>query len=432
MNKHNESILFVDDEPSILSALRRLFRKSDYDCSFANSGQEGLTILEEKPIDLIVSDMRMPQMSGAEFLATVKERWPNTIRMLLTGHSDIGATIEALNKGGIYRYISKPWDDDEFKQIIEEGLRIRRLEREKEELLNLTQEQNKKLQKFNEELEKQVKARTAEIQQTADMLDLAYKELGKSYDKFIRICSSIISSRVFLNQQKASTVADLTKQVCKAANFTEEETNQIYYAALLHELGKLGLPDEILALPESMLNDTQKERYYKYPTIGEMILMSIEGLEEASIVIRHHMERFDGKGYPDHLAGKSIPKGARLLRATHDFIGLQLGTIEKQAMTSGQAYVYMQKNVSKIYDPGVVKIIEKYKNAFEVRSDGTTELRIDSFNLKSGMIVARDILNRNGIMLISKGYHLTNTIIEKLLMFEKLENYKLEIYIQKE
>ncbi len=432
MAKTGETILFVDDEPAILSSLRRLFRRTGYKSVFAESGAEGLEVLELEEIDLVVSDMRMPEMNGAEFLTHVKQRWPDTIRMLLTGHSDISATIEALNKGGIYRYISKPWDDDELKQIVADGLRIRTLEREKQELLELTQTQNTKLQQFNEKLEQKVKDRTAEIQQTAEMLDLAYKELGKSYDMFIRVLSSIISSRFYESKQKASTVADLTRTICDAAKFKDEETKHIYYAALLHELGKLGFPDEILNLPEVMLNPAQVEKYRTYPTVGEMTLLSIEGLEPSANIIRHHMERYDGTGYPDRLNGKKIPKGARLLRATHDFIALQLGTIEQRAMTSDQAYAFLQSNAAKIYDPSVVKIIGKYKDAYEISYNDTYELKIESFHLEPGMIVTRDVLNKNGIMLISKGYKLTEPIINKLLMFEKLENYKLEIFVKKE
>jgi len=137
-----ETVLFVDDEAPILSSLKRLFRKASFNCCFAESGEEGLKLLEGQTVDLIVSDMRMPKMSGAEFLAIARTKWPDTMRILLTGHSDISATIDALNKGGIYRYISKPWNDQELEEAIEQSLRLRRLERERVELLALTQEQN--------------------------------------------------------------------------------------------------------------------------------------------------------------------------------------------------------------------------------------------------------------------------------------------------
>ncbi|WP_291316625.1 response regulator [Desulfuromonas sp.] len=105
-------VLFVDDEKSILNALQRLLMEEDYEVITANSGEEGLEILrEEERIGLIVSDQRMPGLSGAQFLEQAKEMAPEALRIMLTGYADINATIDAINKGGACRYISKPWDD---------------------------------------------------------------------------------------------------------------------------------------------------------------------------------------------------------------------------------------------------------------------------------------------------------------------------------
>ncbi|MDA0191736.1 MAG: response regulator, partial [Proteobacteria bacterium] len=106
-------LLCVDDEPNILSALRRLFRQGGYDVVVAGSGAEGLLRMEEGSFDLVISDMRMPEMDGARFLEQVRRRWPDTVRILLTGYADISSTVEAINKGEIYRYLSKPWNDDD-------------------------------------------------------------------------------------------------------------------------------------------------------------------------------------------------------------------------------------------------------------------------------------------------------------------------------
>src|SRR5487761_2285976 len=107
-------ILFVDDEANILSSLKRLFRPFGYQIFTAESGSQGLEIMEREKIDLVVSDMRMPEMNGAQFLEKVRAGWPDTIRILLTGFAEIRATIDAINKGQIYRYISKPWEDNDI------------------------------------------------------------------------------------------------------------------------------------------------------------------------------------------------------------------------------------------------------------------------------------------------------------------------------
>src|SRR5689334_11966231 len=109
-------ILFVDDEQSILNTLKRIFMPENYTVFTALSAEEGLEILDKNPVDIVVSDMRMPQMNGSEFLKIVAQKYPFTKRLLLTGHADISAAISAINEGGIDYYLSKPWKND---QIIE-------------------------------------------------------------------------------------------------------------------------------------------------------------------------------------------------------------------------------------------------------------------------------------------------------------------------
>jgi response regulator RpfG family c-di-GMP phosphodiesterase len=117
--------LFVDDEISILVALRRLCRNTDWDIYTAESGDEGLAVISEHTIDLVVSDMRMPKMNGAEFLEQVVKQSPSTVRILLTGYSDVAATIAAIDKGKIFCHCTKPWDNDEFREILKEAIASR-------------------------------------------------------------------------------------------------------------------------------------------------------------------------------------------------------------------------------------------------------------------------------------------------------------------
>lgn len=116
------TILFVDDEDNILSALKRLMRKTDYDCLFANSGAAALEMLEGRDVDIIISDMKMPEMNGAELLAEVARLHPETIRIVLSGYSEQSAIMEAINSGRIWGFIHKPWNDAELKQIIEHAI----------------------------------------------------------------------------------------------------------------------------------------------------------------------------------------------------------------------------------------------------------------------------------------------------------------------
>jgi len=121
------TILFVDDEENILSSLVRLFRKEDYDLLTATGGEEGLKIVESREISLVISDHMMPGMTGVDFLTRVKDISPDTIRIMLTGYADLEAAISAINKGEVYRFISKPWNDEELKLTVRQSLDYRDL-----------------------------------------------------------------------------------------------------------------------------------------------------------------------------------------------------------------------------------------------------------------------------------------------------------------
>ena len=136
------AILFVDDETNVLKALRRLFHNEAYVAYFASSGAEGLEILRENAVDLIISDMRMPEMNGAEFLSQVFMHWPETIRILLTGYADLQSTIDAVNKGRIYNYCNKPWHDDELKLLVRNALEQKRLREQRDRLSEIVRQQN--------------------------------------------------------------------------------------------------------------------------------------------------------------------------------------------------------------------------------------------------------------------------------------------------
>lgn len=125
--RNTEGVLFVDDEKHILCSLKRLIKALKLNVYTAESGKLGLEILAEHKVDLIVSDMRMPEMDGATFLTEAKSAQPEALRILLTGYADIESTVKALNKGEISRYISKPWDDEEMLATISEVLKLKRL-----------------------------------------------------------------------------------------------------------------------------------------------------------------------------------------------------------------------------------------------------------------------------------------------------------------
>lgn len=164
MTDQDITILCVDDEANVLKALRRLFMDEDYDILTAESGEQGLEILNETPgLQVVISDYRMPSMNGVDFLKKVYERQPETVRIVLSGYADTAAIVSAINEGQIYKFIPKPWNDDELRVTIAKAVELYFLQRENNDLSRELQATNEELKIINDNLEKMVQERSEEI-----------------------------------------------------------------------------------------------------------------------------------------------------------------------------------------------------------------------------------------------------------------------------
>ena len=352
------TLLFVDDEPSILSALRRLFRPQGYRIFVAEGGAAGLALLETEKVDLIISDMRMPEMDGATFLKEVRKRWPETMRILLTGYADVTSTVAAINEGEIYRYIAKPWDDIEIVKTVQEALERQQLEAENRRLTALTQSQNDELKTLNTSLEQKVAERTAELSQALSFVEQTHGELKKSFLTSVQVFAGLVELRSGPGGARLAghgrRVAEMSRTLAQRMGLSDTEAQNIMLAGLLHDIGKLGLPDELLAKPFNVLTPEQRAQVIKHPQIGQNILMAIEKFREAAVLVRHHHECFDGSGYPDRLAGIAIPKGSRILAVANDYDALQIGTLAQRPLRPEEALEFLIDNRGKRYDPVVL------------------------------------------------------------------------------
>ncbi|MFA6284152.1 MAG: response regulator, partial [Desulfurivibrionaceae bacterium] len=142
----NVTILCVDDEANVLKSLKRLFLDEEYEILTAESGKEGLALLEQhEPVQVVISDYRMPEMDGVAFFKEVHERWPDTVRIVLSGYADTAVVVAAINEGQVYKFIPKPWNDDELKVAIAKAL-------ERYFLVKANNELNEELRQANDEL----------------------------------------------------------------------------------------------------------------------------------------------------------------------------------------------------------------------------------------------------------------------------------------
>jgi response regulator RpfG family c-di-GMP phosphodiesterase len=407
----NASLLLVDDEENILRSLQRTLRKEPYTIHTASSGDGALALLDGQKFDLVISDARMPGMDGPTLLAEIKRKWPWCIRILLTGYTDINSTIKAINDGQIYRYISKPWDDEELKLVIRQALAFQYSERRRLALEKLTRKQNKELQALNAGLEEKVQARTEELKETADMLDLAYQELKRSYVTATEVISTLINERLPADQRPNAKVIALVKAYADYCQLDDDLARDLYMAAALYNLGKLGWPDELFRAPSDLLSRDQRREYMKYPINGEQLLMALEPLKETARIIRHHQEKWNGYGVPERLEGTNIPLGSRILRLAVDFMELQYGLILERRVSRENALKLIKRYRERLYDP---ELADRFlAMCVEVAPDMEHEdpdiAALDTLRLEAGML------------LLNEGKKLTSMLIDKLVAFEKGE-----------
>ncbi len=417
------TILCVDDEPNILSSLRRLFRPHGYRVLVADSGAAGLAMLEQEEVDLVISDMRMPEMDGAQFLEHVRARWPDTIRLLLTGYSDIGSILAAINRGEIYRYITKPWDDNDIGLVVRHALERRTLERDKVRLEQLTRDQNDELKALNQSLEAKVQARTAQLKASHDAIVAVNDKLKSNFITTIKILSSMIEMRGANMSGHARRVADLARRIAVKMGLDAKQTQDVFIAALLHDIGKMGFSDDLLAMTVNAMAGDNLGMFRKHPVRAADLLMPLEDLRGVAAIIRAHMERFDGAGFPDGISAFTIPLGARILALASDYDNLQIGALVQRRVQPEDAKKLVYDSSGRRYDPDVVA-------AFRALTDGDVpeqprDMEVLSEELKPGMALSRDLISRDGLMLLSADHVLDERLIRQVQDFEAKQEVRL-------
>jgi response regulator RpfG family c-di-GMP phosphodiesterase len=421
------TLLLVDDETSVLSALRRLFRAQGYAVEQASSGAGGLAVLAEKRVDLVISDMRMPEMDGAAFLEQVRNRYPDTVRLLLTGYSDVGATIAAINRGEIHRYLAKPWDDQDLLLVVQEALRRRDLELQNAQLLALTKSQNNELQDLNRTLEARVASRTAELEQINQMLEAAYEEMNANFTLAITVFSGMLEMRQGRMAGHARRVGNLAGRMATLLGLKGPKHQDVVLAAQLHDIGKLGFPDAMLAKPVSMYSPSEVVRYQRHTIDGEAALMAMDKLRNAATLIRQHHERFDGRGFPDQLSGDDILLGARIISVASDYDGLESGNLSEKALTPEQTLLLIEQGVgSRYHAPVVAALFEAIK---EIEQETTASVELDLRDIQPHMVLARDLQTPKGAILLPAGHRFDAAMVDRVISLSRRSETHLSVHV---
>ena len=416
------TLLAVDDEPNILAALQRLLRATGWRILTAGHAEEALALLATEPVDAVLSDMRMPGMDGVQLLERVSMGWPRAVRLLLTGQADLGSTIEAINRGRLHRYITKPWNDDELVLTLRQVAQNQQLEADKRALEQLTLQQNDELKALNAELEARVASRTGELAS-------AHDKLKRNYLASIKAFAALIELRGSAQVGHARQVADLARRIAQGMTLDAVTTHDLPIAALLHDIGHIGLSDALLARPLSRLGGDELRRYRLHPVLGEQALLASDDMQGVAPLIRAHHERWDGQGFPDGLRGAAIPLGARILAVADSFEDLRSGRIDGQPLSPLEARRTVLAGRGRQFDPAVVDAFAGLFSAAPPRP-APPALRLGTADLRAGQTLTQDLVSPEGVLLLSAGQRLNDDLIGRIRAFERKHDLALALAVQ--
>lgn len=424
-------VLFVDDEENILKALRRLFIGEDFEVIIAPSGAEALKIVNSRDdCAVVVSDQRMPGMTGVEFLAQVRKKAPFAVRILLTGYADIQAAMDSINRGGIYRYLTKPWQDDDLLNTVRTAHQQYQLLRENLRLNALVKKQNAELKRWNADLEILVQEQTEEIQHNYDKLKKFNLHLRANFKSMIAALSDLLEMRDKRMRSHAQNVAEIASMVAYAMNMTTTERENMVVAALLHDIGKIGMPDVMLLVAADKMDEAELEEYRAHPIRGQAALDRIEDLRETATIIRHHHEHYDGSGFPDGLRHRKIPLASRII-CLIDFIDREVRRYQGDSGIS-LAFKRVHQNSGTVFDPKLIGVVEPEARKFyskRLPKAEFVEMELHPKDLAVGMTLSRDFYSGTGILLLSKATVLNETSLVLLRRYARLDPGKRGVFV---
>jgi len=366
-SKERERILCVDDEPSILDGLR-LHLGRRYDVMTAPSGMAGLENLERHGgTAVVLSDMRMPNMDGATFLTRAKQVAPDTVRILLTGQTDLNSFVTAINEGQIFRFLTKPCPPDQLLENVRAAVEQYRL----------------------------VTAGRILMEQT----------LPESIETLIDVLS--VSNPLAFGP--TSRIKQSAMELLASLNLPPSW--QIEVAALISQLGCINLPAETIEklYYGKALSREEQEMADKLPVQAAQLLADIPRLEEVRAILINQSKYFDGAGQTTgEMAGETIPLGSRILKIAIDFDRLEAEGL------STPAALDMMRNRPGLYDP---KLLEAFATLRGTQAQRTEVRELPLETVEVGMVFAEDLQTPAGGLLVARGYEVTHSLVERIRTF---------------
>jgi response regulator RpfG family c-di-GMP phosphodiesterase len=398
-------ILAVDDDPAVLAALIRLLRPDGVEVLTADGGEEALSVLQKRSasIGAVVSDYTMPGMNGAELLRIARLRWPDITRVLLTGNADLPAAARAVNEGQPSRLYTKPWHADQLRQAIAQALEQHRVLRENHRLRSLAEDQAVHLEQWNSRLENLVAERTEQLEQ-------ANASLQRGLIGTLQLSLGLLERRLPERAARCREVARLAASLARRTGLPQSEVRWVQVAALVHDLGLASLPDALLRRPAAQLLPAARLQYERHPLVGQNMLNRVEELARVGVWVRHHHERWDGRGYPDRLAGPAIPLPSRIIAVADAYLQMAGGE-------GGTAPIWRRSEIAAgALDPNLLNVLRDELTGVPMSAEAShTSPRVALENLREGMILGEPLHTTAGSILLRAGETLTREHLERVM-----------------
>jgi putative nucleotidyltransferase with HDIG domain len=328
-----DQILIVDDEEVICSILARRLTREGYTCVTANDGREALQYFYKHPFSLIISDIKMPGMDGLALLKRVKATNPKMMVIMVTAFPEIDLAVEAMHLGA-YDFIIKPADLDLVILSVKKALEKKRLEEE--------------IVAYRSHLERLVEERTTKLQQ-------AYRILKKAHLDSVKVLVEAIDAKDPYTRGHSDRVTRMSLKIAFQFGFAEDRLESLEYGALLHDIGKIGIKDEVLQKPGA-LNSEEYQYIQEHPLIGVKIIEGLDFFKDKIPMIRHHHEHYDGSGYPDGLLGAAIPLEARIIAVPDAFDAMTSARPHRGMMPLQDVLMELEKCKGTQFDPKILEI----------------------------------------------------------------------------
>ncbi len=419
------SVLLVDDEKQVLYALNRVIRPLQCKVFMADSAAVALDILKTHHIDIVISDMRMPEIAGEQFLQQVAEQWPDVERVALTGFADSSAIMAAINQGKVSRFMLKPWNDDELLKTIENSFLLSAGKRKASILQRMTREKNTQLQQLNRTLEQRVQQRTEQLRQMNTSLQASYRAVVNMLSNLSMRRMGVKTSRE--NQQ----FTPLMRETAVACGIEGEALKDLMTAWQFRHLGKLSFSDSLLQVPYLSMTAEQQKQFHTHPLLAQASCLPVKPLHAAGQILRQHREYLDGTGYPGRLKADQISLSAQILCAVNDYVELISGHYAVKPQGHIEALRYLRDRAASRYSQNVVAQMKEVLEALSSLGEALNDAELTSNDLIPGMTLSRDLFSPSGILLLGAGQVLNETLIERIREMEYNLEEVFQFFIQR-